>query len=192
MEQQNNRRRTSESPLRAEMFHMEHQNCNASGRKTDCNFKNQKVGKKLMLGEKYIDEAFDKMTETLAENNLTKIELEYNGLKILMERSAPQIQAGITAQPAQYQYTTEARMTEKPRGEIVKAPIIGTFYESSAPGKPPFVKVGDTVKKGDVLFIIESMKLMNEVNSEFDGVITEIFVKNGSAVEYDEPVMSIR
>lgn len=77
-------------------------------------------------------------------------------------------------------------------GNIVKSPIVGTFYASPSPDKPPFVKVGDTVKKGDVIMIIESMKLMNEVQSEFDGVVDKILVSNGQAVEYDQPVMIIK
>ena len=76
-------------------------------------------------------------------------------------------------------------------GNIVKAPIIGTFYASSSPDAKPFVKVGQTVHKGDVLFIIESMKVMNEVKSEFDGTVIVINVKSGEAIEYDQPVMII-
>lgn len=78
-----------------------------------------------------------------------------------------------------------------PAGNIVKAPIVGTFYAAASPDEPAYVKVGDTVKKGDVLMIIESMKLMNEVVSDFDGVVEEIFVANGDPVEYDQPLMRI-
>lgn len=76
-------------------------------------------------------------------------------------------------------------------GKIVKSPIVGTFYAAPAPGKPPYASVGKTVAKGDILFIIESMKLMNEVTSEFDGTIAEILVKDGDAVEFDQPIMRI-
>ena len=76
-------------------------------------------------------------------------------------------------------------------GNVMKAPIVGTFYAAPAPGKAPFVTVGSTVSKGDVLFIIESMKVMNEVTSEFDGRVTEILVKDGDAVEYDQPILRI-
>ena len=79
---------------------------------------------------------------------------------------------------------------EKPlSGKIIKSPIVGTFYASPSPDQPPFVQVGDTVKKGDVIMIIESMKLMNEVQSDMDGTVQEILVKNGEAVEYDQPLM---
>lgn len=76
-------------------------------------------------------------------------------------------------------------------GNIMKAPIVGTFYAAPAPGKAPFVNVGSTVNKGDVLFIIESMKVMNEVTSEFSGKVAEILVKDGDAVEFDQPVLRI-
>lgn len=78
-----------------------------------------------------------------------------------------------------------------PAGKFVKAPIVGTFYAASAPDQPPFVKVGDQIKKGDVLFIIESMKLMNEVQSEIEGTVAEILVGNGEAVEYDQPILRV-
>ena len=77
-------------------------------------------------------------------------------------------------------------------GKMVKAPIVGTFYAAPSPDKAPFVKVGDEVKKGDVIMIIESMKLMNEIQSEFDGVVDKILVDDGQAVEFDQPVMIIR
>lgn len=77
-------------------------------------------------------------------------------------------------------------------GNVVECPIIGTFYAAPSPDKAPFVKVGDWVKKGDVIFIIESMKLMNEIQSEFDGEVAEILVENGSPVEYGQPAMIIR
>jgi acetyl-CoA carboxylase biotin carboxyl carrier protein len=76
-------------------------------------------------------------------------------------------------------------------GKEVKAPIVGTFYAAPSPDSDPFVKVGDKVKKGDVIFIIESMKVMSEVQSEVDGVIKEICVNSGDAVEFDQTVMIV-
>lgn len=78
---------------------------------------------------------------------------------------------------------------QKPAGKTIKAPLVGTFYAAPSPDQKPFVQVGDTVKKGDVVLIIESMKLMNEVTSDIDGVVQEILVKNGESVEYDQPLM---
>jgi acetyl-CoA carboxylase biotin carboxyl carrier protein len=75
---------------------------------------------------------------------------------------------------------------------LVKSPIVGTFYEASAPGAPPFVRVGETVQPGRVLCIIESMKLMNEIESEIAGVIESKLVLNGKPVEYGEALFAIR
>ncbi len=73
-----------------------------------------------------------------------------------------------------------------------RSPIVGTFYQSSSPDAPPFVSVNDTIKKGDVLCIIEAMKLMNEIEAEVSGTIVEILVENGQAVEYDQPLFRIK
>lgn len=95
--------------------------------------------------------------------------------------------------PANIQATVVNTAVEQPApqptGTVVKAPIVGTYYSSPAPDKPPFVSVGQAVKKGDVLFIIESMKLMNEVQSDCDGVVKEIIANNGQAVEYGQPIL---
>ena len=87
---------------------------------------------------------------------------------------------------------TEKSEAAEVNGNIVKSPIVGTFYAAPSPDKPPFVKIGDTVRKGDVIMIIESMKLMNEVQSEYDGVVENILVSDGQTVEYDQPVMVIK
>ena len=76
--------------------------------------------------------------------------------------------------------------------KIVKSPMVGTFYASSSPDKEPFVKVGDKVKKGQVLCIVEAMKLMNEIESEYDGEIAEICVNNEDIVEYGKPLFKIK
>ena len=75
---------------------------------------------------------------------------------------------------------------------VVKSPIVGTFYRSSEPGSAPFVDIGAMVKKGQVLCIIEAMKLMNEIDSEYDGEVANIYVENGQAVQYGERLFAIR
>jgi acetyl-CoA carboxylase biotin carboxyl carrier protein len=75
---------------------------------------------------------------------------------------------------------------------IVKSPIVGTFYEAASPGAPPFVGVGDSVREGQVLCIIEAMKLMNEIEADASGEIVKRFVNNGSPVEYGMPLFGIR
>ena len=75
---------------------------------------------------------------------------------------------------------------------VVKSPIVGTFYRSSEPSAPPFVEIGGRVKKGQVLCIIEAMKLMNEIDSEYDGEIVNVYVENGQPVQYGERLFAIR
>lgn len=79
----------------------------------------------------------------------------------------------------------------EPVGHQVKAPMVGTFYRSGSPGAPAFVEVGQSVKKGDTLCIIEAMKLMNEIESDADGVVKAILVENGQPVEFDQPLFII-
>lgn len=79
----------------------------------------------------------------------------------------------------------------QPSGNEVKSPLVGTFYSASSPDAEPFVKVGDTVKKGQVLGIVEAMKLMNEIESEFDGTVKAILVENEQMVEYGQPLFII-
>lgn len=76
-------------------------------------------------------------------------------------------------------------------GHVVKSPMVGTFYRASAPGNPPFVEVGATVKEGDTLCIIEAMKLLNEIDADASGVIKQILVENGQPVEYGQPLFVI-
>ena len=80
---------------------------------------------------------------------------------------------------------------ELPAGNIVKSPLVGTFYAAPAEDAEPFVKVGDSVKEGQVLAIVEAMKLMNEIESDFTGTVKEILVENGQAVEYGQPLFVI-
>lgn len=77
-------------------------------------------------------------------------------------------------------------------GKIVKSPLVGTFYASPSPDDAPYVSIGDTVKKGQVLGIVEAMKLMNDIESEFDGIVTEILVNNEEVVEYGQPLFVIK
>ena len=94
-----------------------------------------------------------------------------------------------TAAPAQQE---PEQIAEEKGGNVVKSPLVGTFYAAPSEDAQPFVKVGDTVKKGQTLAIVEAMKLMNEIESEFDGVVTEILVENEDNVEYGQPLFSIQ
>ena len=84
-----------------------------------------------------------------------------------------------------------AKPVEEAKGNFITSPIVGTFYSSPAPEKPAYVKVGDSINAGDVVCIIESMKLMNEINSEFSGKVAEILVNNGEPVEFGQKLMRI-
>jgi len=136
-------------------------------------------------------EAFDK-------NKMGALELSSGDQSLkLKERETPKIartahveSSAPLFQSADATVSAELPETELP-GNLVKSPIVGTFYASPAPDKPPFSKVGQQVKKGDVLFIIESMKLMNEVVSEYEGTVEQILVENAQPVEYGEPILRI-
>jgi acetyl-CoA carboxylase biotin carboxyl carrier protein len=79
----------------------------------------------------------------------------------------------------------------EPTGHVVKSPMVGTFYRSNAPGNAPFVEVGATVKEGDTLCIIEAMKLLNEIDADKSGTITQVLVENGQPVEFGQPLFII-
>jgi len=145
-------------------------------------------------------ETIEKLADIVDSKGLGEITLA-DGEKMITiksKKAASQVVMPAAAAPvsapaqAPAQENAPEKKAEEVSGNIVKSPIVGTFYASPSPDKPPFVKVGDSVKKGDVIMIIESMKLMNEVQSEFDGVVDKILVSNGEAVEYDQPVMIIK
>jgi acetyl-coA carboxylase, biotin carboxyl carrier protein len=104
--------------------------------------------------------------------------------------TAPVAPAQVAAVPAPVAAVpTPAAQEEK--GQLVKSPLVGTFYNAPSPDSPAYVKVGDTVKKGQILGIIEAMKLMNEIESDYDGVVTEILIKNEETVEFGQPLFRI-
>ena len=102
--------------------------------------------------------------------------------------AAPATEAAPAAGEASAAETADAL----PAGNIVKSPLVGTFYAAPAEDADPFVKVGDSVKEGQVLAIVEAMKLMNEIESDFTGTVAEIIVENGQAVEYGQPLFVIK
>ena len=125
--------------------------------------------------------------------NTGRLKIENGDYKITLEGCERTVVAeahAVAASSAPASLATES-IAAVPVGNVVSSPIVGTFYEAPAPDADPFVKVGSQVKKGDVLFIIESMKLMNEVQSQFDGTVAEILVKSGQGVEFGQPIMTI-
>jgi acetyl-CoA carboxylase biotin carboxyl carrier protein len=108
--------------------------------------------------------------------------------------AAPMVAAATMAKPASATANSEASTESAaaaPSGQVVKSPMVGTFYRASGPGKPNFVEVGTSVKQGDTLCIVEAMKLLNEIESEFTGVVKQILVENGQPVEYGQPLFII-
>ncbi len=85
----------------------------------------------------------------------------------------------------------EAPAAAEPAGHTVKSPMVGTFYRSSSPGAKAFVEVGDTIKQGDTICIVEAMKILNEIEADKTGTVTQILVDNGQAVEYGQPLFVI-
>lgn len=155
-----------------------------------------------MLKLNEIKELMDKMQET----NLGEFKLVEGEFELKIKAKKPQqiinnmqsqntVQAEVipqNTQPVVENAQAPAPVVEKEiNGNVMKSPIVGTFYAAAAPDKPPFASVGAKVKKGDVLFVIESMKLMNEIQSDFDGEVVKIMVENAQGVEYNQPIMII-
>lgn len=127
----------------------------------------------------------------LKDTDIAELQIEKDGTKIRIRRHA--IISPLEVQPKHIkpvEITKEAE-EEVQRLVTVTSPIVGTFYRSPSPDAPPFVDVGTKVKKGQVLCIIEAMKLMNEIESDVDGVVVRILVENGQPVEYGEPLFLI-
>lgn len=114
-----------------------------------------------------------------------------NQLVMMQPQQMPQAAAAPVASAAPQPAAAPAAAPAQPEGHIVKSPMVGTFYRSSAPGKPPFIEIGSSVKEGDTLCIIEAMKLLNEIDSDASGVIKQILVENGQPVEFGQPLFVI-
>ena len=152
---------------------------------------------------------FDEITrivEMMREHELSEFELERDNFKLRIRKhaggqltstaayvpaaAAPVVQtppaAAVPAAPAPPAPDEEMELA------VVKSPIVGTFYRAAEPGAKPFAEVGALVKKGQVLCIIEAMKLMNEINAEIDGELVKVYVENGHAVQYGERLFAIK
>ena len=153
------------------------------------------------------------LIQAVSENKLTSFELEEGNMKLSLKCKKEQPQIVTVAAPSMDQAAVQMLNTAAGAGitvsqvqetavqtagvdigsdKVVTSPLVGTFYESSSPDADAFVKVGDTVKKGQVLGIIEAMKLMNEIESEYDGVVEAILVNNEEVVEYGQPLFRIK
>jgi len=157
--------------------------------------------------------------DLVRDHELAEFEIEHDGLRLKVRKdsngahvvtlpapvvpavvmpaagAAPPVPAAApaaSATPAPAPATTEATGDSEIELAVVKSPIVGTFYRSAEPGAAPFVDIGSMVKKGQVLCIIEAMKLMNEIDSEYDGEVVNIYVENGQPVQYGERLFAVR
>ncbi len=149
------------------------------------------------------------LMKAVSDNGLTKFELEQGDMKLVMKREKEKVHvAGMNAADSMV-YTnmagqativpenmtgqeSTAKKAEVVSGNTITCPLVGTFYTSPSPEAECFVKVGDRVKKGQVVGIVEAMKLMNEIESEYDGVVEKILVNNEDMVEYGQPLFVIK
>jgi len=150
------------------------------------------------------------LIEFLIEKDIAEFELERGDVKVRIKRraehaavspvhatpmpvvGAPMATNNAGAAPPAAVGLKEASPAAEDNVHVVKSPIVGTFYESPSPGSPPFVKVGDKVEAGQVLCIVEAMKLMNEIESDVAGEIVKKLVNNGQAVEYGQDLFAVR
>lgn len=149
-----------------------------------------------------------KLIELVEESGIAELEITEAEETIRISKSGPVMQGYATMPPVMQHHaaaapvqqdasisapvvSTEPVKTTLPDGHVVKSPMVGTFYRSSSPSANPFTKVGQTVKVGDTLCIIEAMKLLNEIESDKAGVVKAILVENGQPVEYGEPLFVV-
>ena len=144
-----------------------------------------------------------KLIDDMGNSKIDELNIEFpDGIKISMKKDKAPVAP--IQMPENIQYVTvpdkatvsdnknEVKKEETIEYKVVKSPMVGTFYSKSSPNAKPYVEVGSKVKKGDILCIVEAMKLMNEIESEFDGEIVEICVKNEEMVEFGKPLFKIK
>ena len=148
-------------------------------------------------------EYIEKLAKIISDNGLTEISMEDGEQAITIRKDLPEVIVGAApaaaapaapapavTNPAPAQ-TAEQKEEPKVQGKAITSPMVGTFYIASSPEAAPFVEVGSTVAEGDVVCIIEAMKLMNEIKSEQSGKVVKICVKNGDPVEYGQVLMYV-
>ena len=136
-----------------------------------------------------IGPALDRMADLLSEHELAELEIESDGVRIRMRKPEAAGPPGESAGgPGPAGRTAASR---EPVATVVNAPVVGTFYRAGQPDAAPFVEVGDRVQAGDVLCVIEAMKLMNDIKADFAGEVVDVLAENGQAVEYGQPLFAI-
>lgn len=148
---------------------------------------------------KFDTDYIEKLAKIIADNSLTEISLEDGEQAITIRKDLPEViaaaPAAIAAPAAPVQTSAPAVVSEAPKAEVkgkaITSPMVGTFYSAPSPEAEPFVEVGKTISEGDVVCIIEAMKLMNEIKSEHSGKVTQICVKNGDPIEFGQVLMYV-
>ena len=146
-------------------------------------------------------EDIKKLIDDMGNSKIDELNIEFpDGIKISMKKDKAPVMPPMPQETVQYITVPEKKVEEKVEQKnevseeykIVKSPMVGTFYSKSSPDAKEYVEVGSKVKKGDILCIVEAMKLMNEIESEFDGEIVKICVKDGEMVDYGKPLFKIK
>lgn len=141
-----------------------------------------------------------KIIEAVSKSELTRFKYEEGGMKLQLSKEKEQavmvsqeasVPSSVRSTKLQEETLLVSEEMEEAEGNCVRSPLVGMFYAAPAEDAKPFVKVGDHVTKGQTLAIVEAMKLMNEIESEYDGTVAEIFVQNGQPVEYGQPLFRI-
>jgi acetyl-CoA carboxylase biotin carboxyl carrier protein len=129
-----------------------------------------------------------KLADILSQYGLTRLEYEKDGLRVVLERSA-----SVAPSPAApvSQVTLIAQDSDETSGTVVKAPLVGVVYSAREPGEAPYVRVGQSVKAGDTVCVIEAMKTFSEITAPCDGTVTEILFVNGQLAEFGAPLLTI-
>ena len=151
---------------------------------------------------KFESDYIEKLAKIIADNDLTEISLEDGEQAITIRKDLPEVNMvasapAVAAAPAPVQSAPQASAPQaaakepEAKGKAITSPMVGTFYAASSPEAAPFVEVGSTVNVGDVVCIIEAMKLMNEIKAEQAGKVTQICVKNGDPIEFGQVLMYV-
>jgi acetyl-CoA carboxylase biotin carboxyl carrier protein len=135
-----------------------------------------------------------KLIKTVSESSLTSFEYEEEGSRLSLQINRNgQYHDTPGSAPAQIAVdTNQPENSNKSNNLIISSPMVGTFYIAKAEGSEPYISVGDVIKKGQVIGIVEAMKLMNEIESEYDGIVEEILVMNKDMIEYGQPLVSLK
>ena len=151
-------------------------------------------------------EEIKKLIDDMGDSKIDELSIEFpDGVKIKMKKDKAPVMAPVPQETVQYISVPEKKEAktelaenntvenkEEENYKVVKSPMVGTFYSKSSPDAKPYVEVGSKVKKGDILCIVEAMKLMNEIESEYDGEIVEVCVNDGDMVDYGKPLFKIK